>query len=381
MVNIVYRHYRDGESKACAELFTRAFQANIFSHIDNEERWHWRYPLDPDFEPEMIQIAEDTDNNRLVGMIAANRVEKIIFNGVEYLIGDINDVGTDPRYTRRGISKKLMSMAMDYFDSRGCDYSMLCAEPKGFPRENIYLKFGYVDVGKQCMAIGYPHAFKIIKDTPILTMTFPILTAINYLPRYLNRVRLKFNSLFKDFSYEIHQNRRHWEVMGAINGILPRNYAGFYPYDKRKYRWMRINVPYRDIEPTYILIKKNGNIIGGGTLTSMSYISLKLKFGIFFSVLHEVFLDKSIFATKRDLHFGYIYLLDKILKGASKRNHGLLVYFCTSTDINLRRALYSLGIVQVPAATIMIKPLKSNLKVPKFNKPLYCPTYVSIGDP
>ena len=381
MVNITYRHYNEGDEKQLAQLFVDAFQMTGLSRIETERNWHWRYPSDPDFEPEMIQIAEDVENDRFVGMVIVNRVERVLFNSNEYLVGDVNDVSTDPRYTRRGIAKKLMEMAFDYMQSRNCDYSILTADPKGFPREKIYLKMGYEDVEHGYTTIGFPYFLKFIKDSPLFSPALPLFATLNYGGRFLNRLRIKFDSSFKNLSYEIVHNNRHWEVMDVINRILSKNYTGFYPYNRRIYRWMRINVPNKDYEPTYILIKKNSDTIGGATLTSSRLVSKKLKFKFGFSLLHEIYLDKSYFMNKRDLHFGYLYLIDKILKATVRRKEGAFLYLSAKSDVDLRRALTSIGLFQQCMDVTMLKPMKNGLSIPKFEKPLYCPTYLSMGLP
>ena len=381
MVNIVYRHYQDGDDEGCAKVYTRAFQMDLFGHLQDAHFWHWRYPLDPDFEPEMIQIAEDTDNNRIVGMICANRIEKSVINGTEYLVGDINDVSTDPRYVRRGIGKELMEMAIDYMESRGCDYSILAADPRGFPRSRIYLKMGYVDVDKDYANICFPNFLRFTKHIPAVLGLTPVINTLNYLPKIINRLRIKFTSFFKDFSYEIIYNDKHWEMMDAINRIFPKYYEGFYPYSKKQYRWMRIDTPDKERVPTYVAIRNKGEIIGGATLTDTHYANLSLKLKFTFSIANQIFLDKSIFANKRDLHFGYLYLLDKIMKATVRRRKGILFHHCSQHDYDLKRAFRSTGCIQAPASTLMLKVLNKNLSIPKFKNPYYVPTHVSIGFP
>jgi GNAT superfamily N-acetyltransferase len=75
---------------------------------------HWRYPKSPNFEPEQVQIAEDPNEDKIVGAIYANLVERVPLNNKEYLVADINDVSCHPEYTGRGIAKNLMKMAFDY---------------------------------------------------------------------------------------------------------------------------------------------------------------------------------------------------------------------------------------------------------------------------
>ncbi|GAJ17569.1 unnamed protein product, partial [marine sediment metagenome] len=113
---------------------------NVVGIVRTSEEWSWRYAKSPYFEPEMIQIAEDVEKNKIVGAIHVNLVEDIIFNSKNYLIGDINDVSCHPDYIRNGIATNLMEMAMEYMKKRNCDLSILTADYKGFARSKIYLK-------------------------------------------------------------------------------------------------------------------------------------------------------------------------------------------------------------------------------------------------
>ncbi|MFX1267948.1 MAG: GNAT family N-acetyltransferase, partial [Promethearchaeota archaeon] len=92
MVNIIYRHYQKGDDEQLADLFNRAFQMNGFGFVRTPKNWKWRYFNSPGFEADMIQIAEDIENNKIVGMICVNPVEKVNLTGITYLTGNINDV-------------------------------------------------------------------------------------------------------------------------------------------------------------------------------------------------------------------------------------------------------------------------------------------------
>ncbi len=381
MDSIIYRHYEPGDEEGCAKLFIKSFQTGNFSHIYTPSFWHWRYPCDPDFEPEMIQIAEDIDRKRIVGLNCANRIEKAIINGNEYLLGEINDICVDPLYMRKGIGLKLMEVALDYFKSRDCDFSALTSAPDSFQTEKLYSKLGYAIIDTNIYVIGFPYPFKLIKQIPATFGLLPIFFTMNHFSRFLNRLRIKYTDFFKDFSYEIVRNKKHWEVMDAINRIFPNYNEGFYPYAKKQYRWMRIEVPNKEREPTYIIIRRNDEIIGGGVMTDTDYTSLGLRIGITFGIVNQVFLDKKKFPNKRDLHLGYIYLFDKLLKAAVYRSQGLLLYTCSKRNLELRRAVKNIGLIQFPAQVVMMKSLKPNLLIPKFKNPFFCPTHLSIGFP
>ena len=380
MVNIIYRHYKKGDDGQIADLFNRAFQMNGVGIVRTSEEWNWRYVKSPYFEPEMIQIAEDVEKNKIVGAIHVNLVEDIIFNSKNYLIGDINDVSCHPDYTRKGIATNLMEMAMKYMNKRNCDLSILAADYKGFARSKIYLKFGYVDVDRELMLINFPNLFKLFKDLKKFASLFPFFFVISYFPRFIYRILLKLSKNFNNISYEI-VNNKHFEYMNAANKIIKKFYTGVTPYDKDKFTWARINVPAERLKPTYIIIRKKKEIIGGAVITHRNLHSFKYGLKIRIGIVHEVFLDKSQFKNKRDLHFGYIFLIDKLLKAATRRNIGVLVYNSCSSDVDLIKALKSMAFLKFGSGTIMMKKLNEEIKSLKPKKPLFLPTYISFSTP
>lgn len=381
MVNIKYRHYQEGDDQQLAELFNRAFQMNRLSVIRTPEIWHWRYFQSPGFEPEMCQIAEDLDNKKIVGTVYVNLIEKVPFNGNEYLVGDINDVSCHPDYIKRGIGTNLMKLSINYMEKKGCDISILTADYNGHARKKIYLRLGYFDVDRGYTFIQFPNLLKLMKDILASLIFFPVFFTISYLPRILNRIIIKLNPFFRDFSFEINNNRKHFEYMKAVNKIMPNYYTGFPMYDKRKFEWARIKVPANKHKPTYVLMKKDNKLIGGATLTHQNIYTSKRGGKFRIGLIHDLFLDKTQFNNKRNLHLGYIYLNDKIIKAATRRKIGILTHLVTFNDYNLQGALRNMNYLKLKGETVMMKTLKENVRISKFKKPLFLPTYVSIGVP
>jgi len=169
--------------------------------------------------------------------------------------------------------------------------------------------------------------------------------------------------------------------MNAANKIIKKFYTGFAPYDKNKFTWARINVPAERLKPTYIIVRKKEEIIGGAVITHRNLHSFKYGLKIRIGIVHEVFLDKSQFKNKRDLHFGYIFLIDKILKAAARRNIGVLVNNSCYSDIGLNKALKSMAFLKFGSGTIMMNKLNEEIKSLKPKKPIHLPTYVSFGTP
>ncbi|MHA1439199.1 MAG: GNAT family N-acetyltransferase [Promethearchaeota archaeon] len=380
-MNIQYRHYEPGDDEQLADLFNRSFQMNGAGFVRTPKTWHWRYAQEPGFEPEQCQIAEDIEKKRIVGAIYVNLVEKIPINGKEYLVGDINDVSTHPNYTGQGISKKLMEMAIEYMEKKECDLSILMADYNGFPRKKIYLKYGYNDVNRSNAFFQIAYLPKFMKDLPILSFMFPILFTVSYIPRLLTRIRVKINKFFKNISYEIAYNQRHLEYYNALNRILPKYYTGFPGYSKNKILWARIQAPYKQNRPTFIIIRKDNKIIAGATLTYQNIHLMRFRIKIRIGIIHEIFIEKEAFKNKRNLHLGYMYLFDKIVKAANQRRIGCILFQAPSDDKDLRNGFRGINFFMIKGGVLMIKLIKKNLILPKLKKPIFIPTYVSTGVP
>ncbi len=381
MNNIIFRHYRKGDEKQLANLFNLAFQQNGSGFVRTPNNWYWRYVKSPGFEPEMCQIAEDLDKEKIVGVVIVNLIETVPIGKNMYLMGDINDVSTLPDYTNRGIATKLMEMSIEYMKQKKCDFSILSAGLRGFARKKIYQKLGYFDVDLGALFIQFPNIIQLIKNVYALALFFPVFFALSYIPRLLNRIKLKFYPFFKDFSYEINHNKKHLEYMKAINKINPKYYEGYPGYNKRKFLWARIKIPAAQQKPTYIFIRKNGKIIGESIFTQQNIYSFKFGIKIRIGLFHEIFLKKSMYDNSKNLILGYIYLLDKIMKAATRRSLAVLMYLSPLKDKDLNRAFKGMNFLKIKANVTMIKELKLNLKFPNLKKPLFCPTYVSFGVP
>ncbi|MFX0004979.1 MAG: GNAT family N-acetyltransferase [Candidatus Hodarchaeota archaeon] len=377
MVNIIFRYYREGDEKQIVDLFNHVFKRKVI--IRTPTNWYWRYIKSPGFEPRMCQIAEDIENNKIVGAILVNLIETRTFNQKKYLIGDINDVSTHPAYIKRGIAAKLMEKSIKYMKEKGCDFSMLSTGLRGFARSRIYQKFGYFDLEKEYYFIQIPNIIQFLRNFIGFAYFFPVLFSISYLPRLLNRLRIKFKKLFKDFTYEINHNKKHYEYMKAINRISPMNYEGYPEYNQYKFNWARINVPAKHNKPTYITMKKGGKVVGGATITHQTIKAFKYKLKLRIGIIHEIFLDQSLFSNVNNLYLGYIYLIDKILKAATQRHLSALLYTSSSKSNNLNQAFKGMSFIKIQSDVVMVKELKNNLKFPRLKKPLFIPTYLSLG--
>jgi len=381
MTNIIYRHYKPGDEKSLADLFIIGFQQNGPGAIRTSKNWIWRYPQSPEFEPEMCQIAEDVDENKIVGAVYANLIEEIPFGDKKYLVGDINDVTCHPDYTRRGIATRLMEKSLDYMRKKGCKFSMLSTGHRGNARKYIYKKLGFRDYEKGCTFFQFPNIIQFVRNIYAFSLFLPALFILSFFPRYLNRIKIRNNNFFKDISYEINFNTKHFDYMKVANNLMPKYYEGYPVYNKSKFKWARINVPSERNKPTYILMKKENEIIGGAVITHLNIYAFKYGLKLRIGVIHEIFLNSDIFMNKRDVQLGYNYLIDKVLKAATRRGVGVLIYKSTLKDHILGRAFKSMNFIRFHDDVIMIKELMLNLEVPRIIKPLFIPTYLSLGIP
>ncbi len=378
---IIYRHYRNGDDEQLADLFNRAFQMNGGSIVKTSKSWNWRYVQSPGFEPEMVQIAEDLESNLIVGSVHANLIENIIVDGKKYLTGDINDVACHPDYTKKGIAKNLMEMAINYMKDKGCAISLLSASYNSFTRQKLYSKLGYQDFKRELLSVQFPNIIQFLKNLPIFTFIFPALLTISYLPRFFNRMRIRFNSFFNDFSYEIIYNRKHNIYMNAANSIIRKYYSGFREYDRDKVLWARINVPALQQRPTYVFMKKANKVIAGAILTHLNLYAFKFGVKMRLGIINEIFLDEKIFKNKRNLHFGYIYLIDKVIKAATQRFIGIIISRSDYQNEALMNGFKGLNFFTFKNDMVMIKKIKEDIKFPKLKRPFYIPTSLTLSIP
>jgi len=381
MVQIIYRHYQKTDDFQLTNLFNRAFQMNGGGFVRTSKGLNWRYIQSPNFEPEMIQIAEDVHNEIIVGAVYVNLIEKVRFNKRLYLVADINDVASLPEYTQMGIATNLMQKALDYMAKKDCDLSILNADLKGIAREMIYLKCGYQDFDQRLISFGISKARYLVKNFPLFIAFIPIFLCYSYIPRFLVKIQLKFKSTVRSLSYKIFHNTRHDRYRAAANKIIPKYFNGVPLYPREKMLWSRIHVPTKRYYPSYVLIYKDNEVIGGACITYKNVYAFKYGIKIRVGIIHEVFIAKKEFPTKKDLKNAYKFLIDKIMQAARERNIGGIFYNGSVDETDLIRAFRYSCFLSFKSGIIMIKRLKKSLKPLKNSHPIFIPTYISLGFP
>lgn len=380
MTNIIYRHYQKGDDAQLAYLYMRAFQENSATYIRTSKIQRWRYPQSPNFEPEMVQIAEDTEKEKIIGAVFVNLVEKIEINNKSYLVGEINDVSCHPEYTQQGIATKLMENAINYMKQKNCDLSSLTAGYQGIARKKIYLRFGYEDVSRVNTYVNFPHYFRLIRDFPIATCLTPTFFYFAYLSRMSFNAKLRHNPFFQGFSHHILHNSHHEKFARLVNKLIPKYYNGYSSYSKEKLQWARKQVPHSREEPTYIIIKNQQEVIGGASLTHEKFYLSPLKTTVRLGMIHELTINRDFFPTRNLLWKGIAYLVDKIMKAAIQRKIGVLLYKGDGNDKAVERAFRLLNFRVIKGSIFMMKRF-TDVDIQQKEKPWFIPTYVSMGFP
>jgi len=144
-MEIKYRTYEAGDEVELAQLFNICFHNSGVGFSRTPKRVLWRYLNRPGGKAEEIQIAVDSESNKIVGSISCP-IEDLIFNNEHFKAGSINDVAVLPKYRGMGIAKKLLQRTIDFMKSESCKISSLIADPKGHARSHIYLPYGWQDI-------------------------------------------------------------------------------------------------------------------------------------------------------------------------------------------------------------------------------------------
>ncbi|TFF98613.1 MAG: GNAT family N-acetyltransferase [Promethearchaeota archaeon] len=380
MHNIIYRNYKKGDDAQLAYLYMKAFQENSISYIRTAKIERWRYFKSPDFEPEMIQIAEDVDNNMIVGAVFVNLIETLLIDDKSYVVGDINDVSCHPDYTQQGIATKLMENAINYMEQKKCDISILTADYYGIARKKLYLRFGFKDVTHLNAYVNFCHYFRLIRDVPLLLWLTPLIFSLSYLSRAFFRFKIHKNSYFKNFSSHIVHNSHHKKFAELFNKIIPNYYEGYSNYYKEKVNWARKNVPHSQEQPTYVLIRNKKRIIGVASLTFERLYITPLKKTVRIGLIHEFAIEKETFPSKEYLQMGIAYLIDKVMKAAILRNIGVLLYEGDSRDEDIKKGFQLLNFRIINSGVLMMKQF-NNVDIRQNKTPWFVPTYVSLGFP
>lgn len=364
MVRLEYRNYKQGDEFGMAKLHNLAFQSLGGGILRTANLIKYRYMQRPGFDPKEINLVEDTDKGIIVGQIMGTK-DTIYFDGDEVNFLSINDVATLPGYGGRGIAKSLMKMANQFADEKQLKHAILSAAPDGFPRSKIYLKDGYFDYLRPKTCIHFSNAAKMVQRVPImmpgflglyLKQTIPLHFAKSFL-KSRKRILPELSSLFVE---EIRLTEPQSEsYRKTLNKAAQKEYDGITVYTKELWKWAKLQVPIKSLEPTLLALNYTGKQIGGLSLRIHHIYSMKFNFKVPIGVVYEVFMDNSAIP-KHLRSYAYLELLIKSIETVQSRGGAISFMNYSENDSAFDWALKKVQYHAFGSAALMIKSEKYN---------------------
>lgn len=145
--------YRELESKD--DLFPLIDQA-LWEYL-NPIEFEQEIEADPRLKHSSIGYAA-VQEGHIIGFVGVMDIVTRSVDRSEVKVGGIWDVATHPVYTRKGVATTLMRRAHEYFQEKGCQFSLLTSGRADIAH-GLYKKLGYEVV------LPFPSAYKIIRPT------------------------------------------------------------------------------------------------------------------------------------------------------------------------------------------------------------------------
>ncbi len=415
-MNLIYRHYQEGDDHQLADLFNNAFHVLI---PKTYKGWSWKYTEKPSFDPKSLQICEDEEKHKIVGFIASE-VDEFILKGKKIKCGRINDVATDPGYQRNGIAGTLLEMAFSYFDEKKIQFAFLSADPKDHPRKKLYMPNGFSDLLKMAVKLKILDWWQLLtKEAKILLPFLPFVylskALVNGL-RYFNPKRfglkkarkklepyLNTNSPSKNQAINPSKNKDPKKLPEKVQRELQQyfraydqvqeEYLEFLEVRSREnWHWRRIDVPFEDYLGSFVHLKnEKGNIIGGCSFSchTTKIKLLKTKVEARIGLIHELFMNweeikKLSHRLKLKKNEILKLFMEKVADAAKKREISVLIHMYDPLNDITSDCLDAGNYIPIPGGAWMIKPYKREGMVQfdsKGDRPVFIPTYDTIGYP
>jgi GNAT superfamily N-acetyltransferase len=366
-VTIIYRTYEPGdEEHGLVEAFNLPFQGLGGGYLRTPKRIRWRYIDEPGAKPGEINVAVDGDTGKIVSAVYGT-IEHYQFDGVQKKVGAINDVGTIPGYTGKGIARKLLVQAHAFMEAEECEFSVLSADANGFPRSRLYLPLGYQDFFKEGMytsILGNDPSHRLL---PALVALQPALT-FSWMARSARIASIKRRLAQLDVAVQqvvpkrdgLAPVRLSREIWAFHERVAPRQYDGATSISLDAWVHFREHPVGMDLAPVYVVIKMGGKIVGYSVFlpnwihSFKTGMKFKLASGHEFLVNHAVSHDPSIIA---DL---YTLLAEESGAAADAASCLAMIFLLTPGDRPLERAFKTARFLNFPRGAFMIKPLGSN---------------------
>jgi ribosomal protein S18 acetylase RimI-like enzyme len=151
MNDIIFRAYRPDDLEVLKQLTVDSFGGVALDHnveqafgILNGHDWKWRKArhIDEDVEADTAGIFVAEMNGRIVGYITT-RLDRAAGKG------RIPNIAVSAECRGRGLGRRLIEHALDYFRREGMEYAMIETMAQNEIGAHLYPACGFVEVGRQ----------------------------------------------------------------------------------------------------------------------------------------------------------------------------------------------------------------------------------------
>ena len=378
-MEIKYRTYKAGDEVELAQLFNICFHNSGVGFSRTPKSVLWRYLNRPGGKAEEIQIAVDSESNKIVGSISCP-IEDLIFNNEHFKTGSINDVAVLPKYRGMGIAKKLLQRTIDFMKSERCNISSLIADPKGHARSHIYLPYGWQDIVKIKVWIGLNPS--ILRFFPIIFPLAPVLLfnrikhkfRLKKLERKLLKLNIKAKIIHPEKNIPIPKEEN--EIFRCMfNDISKKYFNGLVEISKEIWQHFREKTISSGLEPSYVVIYKNQEIIGFSTFTRQWFHLEKIGFRIPLAIAREFIIDRGLLSNSNEFILTSSFLVEKTIEASNDRNCSALLFSVSAQNkilnsiLRIKRFLHHSGGVLM-YKNLEISSFKSFSSFPFNSKPI-----------
>ena len=384
-MDIQYRTYEPGDEIGLTDAFNLPFSRGGL--LRTPARVKWRYITPSTAKPEEIQIAFDMDKGKIAGVVYST-IGEYQFDGVQHRTGSINDVGTLPEYAGHGISRKLMEQAVAFMQAEGCDYGVLSADSRGFPRSKLYIPLGWRDYFIEQIWISVIGTRPRTKIGTLLSPAFPALLAsrairslrLRKLAERLARAGIEARIALPWHGGGLDRalSRQIWRFHEAVT---PRQMDGCTRISLDEWIHFREKPIATDLWPVYAVITNHGEIAGYGSFMKQRMAKIfGMRFPVAFGrefIVDETFTrDASLLADVNTL------LAGKIWEAAIRDRCIALVYMLAPNDTRPARAFKTLGFLHVAASVFMVNDLQNpGAPLPPLGRPFIVDPADNYGYP
>ncbi|UYP45198.1 hypothetical protein NEF87_001483 [Candidatus Lokiarchaeum ossiferum] len=380
-MNIIYRNYQPGDEVQLAELFNLCFHQSGVGFLRTPRGLKYRYVKRPNFNPNEIQIAEDTHKKLIVGAVFST-LEEIFLDGKQLLSGSINDVAVHPNYIKIGIAKTLMIQALTFLKQQKCELSTLAADPKGHARLKLYIPLGWRDYSS--IRVWISPNINFFRYLPLLS---PLLFL--FIPFYFYS-KLKMRKIKKKMKdHGIHGSIIHPSTVGFNHSSSHNSFRNFYNKIGKQQRNGKILISDQEwkhfrkqnirsgLKPTFIALYKKERIIGFASFLCQWIYFDKLGFKFPLATIREWGVDHSITSNAQENSQIYNFLLDLIREAALQRKCVTVLFGLTDQFPYFSRILKKKKFISTSGGVFMINNINPRNKQ---SGKIFKPFIMDIGE-